>query len=300
MTVSARRTAAKYALKSHRVSERKACAAFRIARSVMRYTPRPAADEEMLRERIRILAMENRRYGCRRVTALLHREGWLVNAKKVHRIWKDEGLSLRRKRPGRRQYGPKGEVGKKAEYPNHVWTLDLMHDITINSRAFRILNVVDEFTREALVMRVGTRIDSIDVIESLKMIARKRGMPKFLRSDNGPEFLANIVKKWLSDEGCETIYIERGSPWQNAYIESFNGKFRDECLNVNLFENGRHAMEVVSEWLNEYNEFRPHSSLGYKTPREFAARYYSSLRAAPSGTGNTDRVEKPKLQVVLK
>jgi len=132
------------------------------------------------------------------------------------------------------------------------------------------------------------------------VIAGKRGMPGFLRSDNGPEFLANAVKRWLTDEGCESIYIEPGSPWQNAYIESFNGKFRDECLNMNLFENGRHALEVVNEWHTEYNELRPHSSLGYETPREFAARYYSSLRATPSGTGNTDHLENPKLQVVLK
>jgi hypothetical protein len=125
-------------------------------------------------------------------------------------------------------------------------------------------------------------------------------MPGFLRSDNGPEFLANAVKRWLTDEGCESIYIEPGSPWENAYIESFNGKFRDECLNMNLFENGRHALEVVNEWQTEYNELRPHSSLGYETPREFAARYYSSLRATPSGLCNTDRVEKPKLQMVLK
>jgi len=300
VTVSARRTAVKYAEESHDASERKACTAFRIARSVMRYKPRPKVDEQRLRERVRNLAMENRRYGCRRVAAVLCREGWRVNSKRVHRIWKDEGLSLKRKRPRRRQYGPKGEVKKGAEYPNHVWSLDLMHDVTISKRAFKILNVVDEFTREALVMRVGTRIDSIDVIDSLKVIARRRGMPKFLRSDNGPEFLATAVRRWLADEGCESIYIEPGSPWQNAYIESFNGKFRDECLNMNVFESGRHAMEVVSEWMNEYNEFRPHSSLGYKTPREFAARYYSSLRATPSGLCNTDRVEKPKLQVVLK
>jgi transposase InsO family protein len=300
VTVSARRTAAKYALESHRVSERKASGAFRIARSVMRYTPRPAVDEERLRERIRILAMENRRYGCRRVTAVLRREGWLVNVKRVHRIWKDEGLSLKRKRPKRRQYGPRGEVKRKAEGPNDVWSWDFMHDCTVNGRQFKILNVVDEFTREVLVMRVGTRIDSMDVIASMKMLAEKRGMPKHIRSDNGPEFVANALKKWLCDEGCGTIYIEPGSPWQNAYIESFNGKVRDECLNMNVFENGHHAKDVVSEWMNEYNEFRPHSSLGYETPREFAARYYSSLRATPSGTGNTDRLENPKLQVVLK
>ena len=300
VTASERRIVVNYALKSYVVSERNACATFGIARSVMRYMPRPKADEERLRERIRILAAENRRYGCRRVTALLRREGWRVGAKKVHRIWKNEGLSLKRKRPRRRQYGPKGEVRKKAEYPNHVWSLDLMYDRTVNGRLFKILNVVDEFTREALLTRVGARIDSIDVIESLRMIALKRGMPKFLRSDNGPEFLAKAVKSWLSENGCETIYIEPGSPWQNAYIESFNGKFRDECLNMNLFENGRHAQEVVNVWQTEYNEFRPHSSLGYLSPREFAARYYSSLRATPSGTSNTDRLRNPKLQVVLK
>ena len=292
--------AAKHLQAEHELSERRSCVVVGISRSTIRYVRTVKADEGKLRARIRCLAHENRRYGCLRITALLKREGLVVNKKRVHRIWKEEGLGLKSKRPKRRLYGPRGEVKRKAEGPNDVWSWDFMHDRTVNGRQFKILNVVDEFTREALVMRVGARIDSMDVIGSMKMLVGKRGMPKHIRSDNGPEFAANAVKKWLSDERCGTIYIEPGSPWENAYIESFNGKFRDECLNMNLFENGRHALEVVNEWQTEYNELRPHSSLGYETPREFAARYYSSLRATPSGTGNTDCLENPKLQVVLK
>ena len=284
----------------HELSERTSCESVSISRSTVHYLPKAKADEDALRERIRCLAHENRRYGCMRITALLRREGIHVNKKRVHRIWKEEGLGLKSKRPKRRQYGPKGEVKKKAECPNDVWSWDFMHDRTENGRRIKMLNIVDEFTREALVMRVDARIDSLDVLQTIQMLCGVRGMPKHLRSDNGGEFIANVVREWLAEIECETIYIEPGSPWENAYIESFNGKVRDECLNMNLFQNGRHAVEVVGEWMDEYNEFRPHSSLNYRTPKEFAHENMFPLRAAPSGRTYSDCRKTPKLQVVLK
>ena len=298
--VRSRVVVAKHVQTSGELSERRSCALVGVSRSTARYVRKTNGGDEKLRERISGLANENRRYGCRRIHALLKREGWHVNIKRVHRIWKAEGLGLKRKRPKRRRQSPKGEVRRKAERPNEVWSWDFEHDRTENGRMLKILNIVDEFTREALVMRVEARIDSMDVIETMEMLAEKKGMPAYVRSDNGPEFIAGAIRKWLSERNCGTMYIDPGSPWQNPYIESFNGKARDECLNMNIFESGKHARDVVGEWMREYNEFRPHSSLGYLAPREFAIRYYRTLRAAPSVSCNTETGENPKLQVVLK
>ena len=300
MTVPDRRVAVEIARMDHGMSERKACEVFHISRNGNRYEPRPREDESELRDRIKKLVEANPRYGYRRIHALLRREGILVNIKRVHRIYREEGMMLRPKRPKRRQYAPKGEVKRKSEYPNHVWTVDIIFDRLANGRQFKILNIVDEFTREALLMRVGARIDSMDVIESLKMLMESRGEPVHLRSDNGSEFIAGAVKKFIEKTDCSSVYIDPGSPWQNPYIESFHGKLRDECLNMNIFLNGNHVKSVVSDWMDEYNNFRPHSSLGYKTPREFAIRYESSLRATPSGSTHTELLENPKLRLVQK
>jgi len=288
----ARRAAAKYLREELGRSERHACRTVGISRTALQYKPKPKPDEKSLRERIRELASENRRYGYRRIAVLLGLE-WQVNWKRVHRIWKEEGLGLKRKRPPKRRYGPKGEVIKKAEHPNHVWTYDFIEDRTVKQDRIRILAVVDEFTREALAILVERHIGSPDVLDTLEMLVEQRGAPRHIRSDNGPEFIANAVKVWLEKRGCETIYIEPGSPWQNAYIESFNGKFRDECLNMHLFHNGREAKEIIENWRLEYNERRPHSALGYLAPAEFFRRYVGSLRATPSGTLPTAAQVKP-------
>lgn len=273
-------------------SERHSCRAVGISRTSFHYVPKPKPNEKRLREEIISLASEHRRYGCRRIAALIRRK-CQVNEKRVHRIWKEEGLGLKRKRPPRRDYGPKGAVKRKAERPNHVWSYDMIEDRTSRQDRIRILTVIDEFTREALAILVARHIGSPDVLDTLEMLVERRGAPEHIRSDNGPEFIANAVQRMLGDKGCETIYIKPGSPWQNAYIESFNGKLRDECLNMHLFRNGQEAKDVIENWRVEYNERRPHSALDYLAPVEFYRRYIRSLRATPSGNLHTGLPPKP-------
>lgn len=279
---AAQRTVVNDLVRQGQCSERKACTLVEVARSTKRYTRRVRSDEGLLRERIRALANRHRRYGYRRITALLRREGMKVNVKRVHRIWKLEGLGLKRKRPKRRAYGPTGQVLNKAESPNHVWTYDFIEDRTERGGTLRMLTVLDEFTRECLAIRVERSIGSQRVIDTLKWLFLLHGAPTHLRSDNGPEFIAKALRKWLGERGANTMYITPGSPWENPYIESFNGSLRDECLNMHLFTNGRHAQDVTEQWRKEYNELRPHSSLNYKTPAEFAAHLGNSSRPTAS------------------
>ena len=299
MSPRAKRLATKAAEKDHDISERRACRLVGLARSTARYEPKPRADERALVGRIRDLAARHKRYGYRRVTALLRREGSAVNHKRVHRLWKAEGLQVRRKPRRRRRAGPKGEVLKRSEYPNHVWTYDFMEDRTERGGKLRILTVLDEYTRESVAIRVERSIPAEKVIDTLEWLFMTRGAPEHIRSDNGPELTANAIQAWLARNECETIYISPGSPWENPFIESFNGSFRDECLNMELFANIREAREIVETWRCDYNDLRPHSSLGYKTPSEFAkawaekngsedsARAASSLR--PTASANLQR-----------
>lgn len=264
-------------------SERGACRLVGVSRSTFRYEPEGETEEEaILRRRIRELAHRHKRYGCRRITVLLRREGWEVNKKRVHRIWKGEGLQIPRRRPRKRRQGPKGEVVRKAQYKDHVWSYDFVEDSTEGGRKLRFLTVVDEYTRECLAIEVGLSFGAKEVIECLEWLYLTRGVPKYIRSDNGPELVAKALQKWLGEKGCKTIYIKPGSPWENPYIESFNGKFRDECLNMEVFRNVREAQVVVQEWRKEYNEFRPHSALGNLTPAEFSASSVSS--ASPTAS----------------
>jgi len=258
--------------------ERQGCELVGVSRSVARYEPQEREGEADLRSRIRELSRRHKRYGYRFVTELLRREGQIVNHKRVYRLWKEEGLALPRKRPKRRRAGETVEVVNKATYRDHVWTYDFVEDRTDKGNKLRMLNVMDEYTRECLAIRVERSIDSFKVRDTLNWLFLTRGVPAHIRSDNGPEFIAKTLKDWLAESGCKTIYIEPGSPWENPYIESFNGKFRDECLNREIFTTAREAQEVVERWRREYNEFRPHSSLGYMTPSEFSLRYGSSSR----------------------
>lgn len=258
--------------------ERQGCELVGVSRSVARYEPQEREGEADLRSRIRGLSRRHKRYGYRFVTELLRREGQIVNHKRVYRLWKEEGLALPRKRPKRRRAGETVEVVNKATYRDHVWTYDFVEDRTDKGNKLRMLNVMDEYTRECLAIRVERSIDSFKVRDTLNWLFLTRGVPAHIRSDNGPEFIAKTLKDWLAESGCKTIYIEPGSPWENPYIESFNGKFRDECLNREIFTTAREAQEVVERWRREYNEFRPHSSLGYMTPSEFSLRYGSSSR----------------------
>jgi len=264
-----------------RGSERLACRLGGRSRSVVRYAARERGDDVELVSKIHELAVGHGRHGYRRVTVLLRREGWKVNRKRVHRSWKAEGLSLPLRRPRRRRVGPVGEIVNKAEYPNHVWSYDFLEDRTERGGKLRILAIIDEYTRECLSTRIAPSIPASTVLEVLEWLFLVRGIPKYVRSDNGPEFIAKAVCQWLKESGCQTIFINPGSPWENGYIESFIDKLRDECLNREIFRNGKEARTIVEAWRQEYNNYRPHSSLGYLTPAEFAKRYYENnqLRA---------------------
>jgi len=274
----ARRSAVEYLVKQMRSSQRRACVVVGLSRSLVSYIARWRRDEAELIKKIHKLAIRHSRYGYRRITVLLRREGFRVNKKRVHRIWKSEGLGLPRRRPRRRRMGPVEEIINKAEYPDHVWSYDFVEDRTERGGKLRILAIIDEYTRECLAIRVASSIPASAVVEVLEWLFLTRGVPKYLRSDNGPEFVARAVCQWLKESGCQTLFITPGSPWENGYIESFNDKLRDECLNREIFRNGQEAQAIVETWRQEYNNYRPHSSLGYLTPAEFARRYYEKNR----------------------
>lgn len=264
----------RYLTKEGRCSQRRACAVVRIPRSLVRYIARRRKDEAKLVRKIHKLAIRHSRYGYRRITALLRREGLRVNKKRVHRIWKSEGLGLPRRRPRRRRMGPVDEIINKAEYPNHVLSYDFVEDRTERGGKLRILAIIDEYTRECLAIMVKPSISASAVTRVLEWLFLTRGVPKYIRSDNGPEFISKAVCQWLKESGCQTLFIKPGSPWENGYIESFNDKLRDECLNREVFRNGKEAQVIVEAFRQEYNNYRPHSSLGYLTPAEFARSYY--------------------------
>ncbi len=249
-----------------------------IPRSLVRYIARQRKDEAELIKKIHKLAIRHSRYGYRRISVLLRRGGWQVNRKRVHRIWKSEGLGLPRRRPKRRRVGPAGEIVNKAGYPNHVWSYDFVEDRTERGGKLRILAIIDEYTRECLAIRVAPSIPATAVLEALEWLFLTRGVPKHIRSDNGPEFVSKAICQWLETSGCSSLFITPGSPWENGYIESFFDKLRDESLNREVFRNGREAQVIVENWRQEYNNYRPHSSLDYLTPVEFARQYYEKNR----------------------
>ena len=284
----------KYLVKQMGSSQRRACVVVGLSRSLVRYIARRRRDEAELIKKIHKLAIRNSRYGYRRITVLLRREGFRVNKKRVYRIWKSEGLGLPRKRPKRRRVAPTGGIVNKAKYPNHVWSYDFVEDRTERGGKLRILVIIDEYTRECLAIRIAPSIPASTVVGVLEWLFLTRGVPKYLRSDNGPEFVARTVCQWLKENGCQTLFITPGSPWENGYIESFNDKLRDECLNREVFRNGREAQVIVETWRGEYNNYRPHSSLGYLTPAEFARRYYGNKQA---GEAEQSRVKAGSLSL---
>lgn len=279
----AKRQGAERVMTERSYSQRRACGLVRIHRSSARYQPRRNPEEAELRGYIRQLANRLPSYGCPRITEILGREGHPANHKRVHRIWKLEGLQIPRRRPRKRRRGPEGQVIHRAEFPNHVWSYDFLEDRTETGGKLRILTVLDEFTRESLEIRVERSIPSAKVIDTLEWLGLVRGLPAHIRSDNGPEFVAKAVRNWLGEKGCRAIYIKPGSPWENPYIESFNGKLREECLNRHAFANGREAQEIVTNWKEEYNRYRPHSSLGYQTPEEFASTFNKPMELPDPG-----------------
>lgn len=250
------------------VSERKACRVLGQHRSTQRYDKRVAEDEEILTSRIIDLASRYGRYGYRRVTALLRNEGWIVNHKRVERIWRKEGLKVPQKQPKRaRLWLNDGSVVRlRPLFPKHVWSYDFMQDRTHNGVPFRILNVIDEYTRECLAVRVARSLTHRDVLAVLANLFVHNGVPVHIRSDNGSEFTARRVRSWLAKLEVKPLFIEPGSPWENGYIESFNGKMRDELLNGEIFYSLKEAQILIEMWRKEYNTIRPHSSLGYQPP----------------------------------
>jgi putative transposase len=221
-----------------------------------------------LAERIIALATQYGRYGYRRITAMLRQEGWQVNHKRVERIWRREGLKVPQKQPkrGRLWLNDGSCIRLRPEYKDHVWSYDFVMARTSEGRAFRMLNIIDEYTRECLAILVKRRITSQDVIDVLFHLFIFRGISEHIRSDNGPEFTAKAVREWLERLGVKTLFIEPGSPWENGYIESFNGKLRDELLNREIFTTLTEAKILLEQWRKEYNQVRPHSSLGYQPP----------------------------------
>ena len=261
------------AMAAFRVSERRACRALGVPRSTQRYIGTGRERDEALLLRIRELSREHPRYGYRRITALLRREGWSVNRKRVHRLWRREGLKVPQIQRKRRRLGH-GENScsrRRSERPNHVWSYDFIHDQTADGRQLKILPVVDEFTRECLTIEVERGLDAEDVVSTLEYLLEIRGEPEHIRSDNGPEFIAEAVRSWLARRGSKTLYIAPGSPWENAYSETFNSRLRDELLDREVFETLKEAKVIVEDHRLDHNHRRPHSSLGYRTPAEFAA-----------------------------
>ena len=250
------------------VSERRACLVLGQHRSTQRKVPRGRADEERLRQDIITLSETYGRYGYRMVTGLLNNAGWHVNHKRVERIWRSEGLKVPRKhkKRGRLWLNDGSCVRLRPKRPNHVWSYDFVHERTHDGRAFRTLNIIDEFSKEALMIRVNRKLNSTDVVDALTDLFILRGPPAYIRSDNGPEFVAEKVRKWITTVGAKTAFIEPGSPWENGYCESFNSRFRDELLNGEIFYTLKEAQIIIEKWRIHYNTVRPHSSLGYKPP----------------------------------
>ncbi len=251
-----------------KVSERRACKVLGQCRVTQRYASYVAGEEEKLIARIIELATQYGRYGYRRITALLKQEYWQVNNKKVERIWKREGLKVPQKQPKRRRLwlNDGSCIRLRPEHKDHVWSYDFVVARTADGRPFRILEILDEYTRECLDIVVDRCINSQDIIDHLFNLLVFRGIPEHIRSDNGPEFTAKAIRNWLSRLGVKTLYIEPGSPWENGYIESFNGKLRDELLNREIFTTLLEARVLIEEWRREYNQVRPHSALRYKPP----------------------------------
>ena len=271
----------KHVQKRLEVSERRACLVLEQPRSSQRYPSQPREAERELAGRMLELVKRHPRYGYRRIWALLREEGFTINRKRVYRLWRQEGLKVPVKRHKKRRLGTSqnGIVHHRATHPDHVWAWDFVHDTTEDGRPLKFLSIVDEYTRECLALNPRRSFKSGDVIDVLKELFLIRGSPEHIRSDNGPEFIAHAIGAWLAIAKVRTLYIEPGSPWENGYAESFNGRVRDELLDGELFTCLAEAKMLSTQWRLEYNHRRPHSSLGYVAPAVFAA----SLAGPPVG-----------------
>jgi transposase InsO family protein len=275
------------------VSERRACRVLGQARAVQRYTPQVRDDEAPVTARIIELAAVYGRYGSPRITAMLHAEGWGVNHKRVERIWRRAGLKVPSRQPkrGRLWLNDGSCVRLRPERRDHVWAYDFVSGRTHDGVPFRMLTIVDEFTRECLVIDVARKLGSDDVLERLAWLMATRGVPEHIRSDNGPEFTAAVVREWLGRVGVTTLFIEPGSPWENGYVESFNGKLRDELLDREIFYSLSEAKVLIERWRKHYNQVRPHSALGYRPPAPEAIAAGPPSAALRAGQQQRESVE---------
>ena len=251
------------------LSVRRACRLVGLGRSTWQYRPRPRADETTLRQRLRELAEQRRRFGAPRLHVLLRREGWIVNHKRTERLYRAEGLALRRRRHRKRAAGVRVTL-PAATQPNERWSMDFLHDRLADGRRFRVLTMVDDYSRECPALVADTSLPGVRVVEVLDRLAETHGLPQRLTIDNGPEFAGSALDAWAYRRGVHLHFIEPGHPTQNAYVESFNGKVRDECLNEHWFSTLEEARGLLEAWRQDYNTVRPHSSLGDLTPAEFA------------------------------
>jgi len=269
-----RREAVERTQRTLEVSQRRACKVVGQPRGTQRYRPRQPDRDRVLVQRMLQWVRHHPRYGYRRIWALLRSEGFGVNRKRIYRLWRQEGLKVPRKQRKRRRLGSSenGCARRRAAWINHVWCYDFLSDQTGDGRTLKLLTIEDEYTRESLAIEVERSLTSTDVIETLRYLFELRGAPGWIRSDNGPEFIARALRQWLRDSGVGTLYIEPGAPWENAYSESFNSRFRDELLDRELFTSLREAKVLAEDYRLQYNHRRPHSSLGYQTPAAFAAR----------------------------
>jgi len=249
------------------ISERRTCKVIGMARSTQHYHPALKNDDALRLAMIR-LAKHYGRYGYRKIAQLLRVEGWPVNHKKVERLWREEGLQLpvRHKKRRRLYHKNSSIIRLRPRYPNHIWSIDFVHDKLSNGRPYKMLTVLDEYTREALCVAVKFRMGNADVLEALYPLFLKHGKPEFIRSDNGPEFIAEAFQAWLTKAGIKPIRIYPGSPWENGYNERFNGTLRNEVLNVEWFTTTRQAQTAINIWLRQYNHVRPHQALNMRPP----------------------------------
>ncbi len=281
--------------KTFEISERRACWAIGQPRSSQRYVSMKIDKDAAVVERMVALSRENPRYGYRRVWALLRREGWAVNKKRVQRLWREADLKVPTKERKRQRLMGSSEnscTRRRAQYIDHVWSYDFAMDATEDGRRLKVIPIVEEYSRECLALEMERSITAEGVVEVLDRLFTERGEPTYIRSDNGPEFIAEAIKRWLASSGVKTLYIEPGAPWENAYSETFISRLRDELLNREVFANLKEAKMLAKDYREHYNHHRPHGALGYLTPIEFAAI------EALSGQTSVPTEEQKELQSV--
>jgi putative transposase len=281
------------------LSERRACRYVGQHRSTQRHEPVMAVEDQALRSELRGISRRRPRWGYRRAHQLLLDEGWELNRKRTQRLWREEGLRVPQRRRKRQRLGistvPADRL--RAERPDHVWAIDFQWDQTADGHNLKLLHVVDEYTREALAIECRRRIDSDQTVNVLdRLVAERRSTPAFIRCDNGPEMTANALRDWCRFSGAGSAYIEPGSPWQNAYVESFGGRVRDELLSVELFSCLAEAQVLIEDWREDYNHHRPHSSLGMMTPVAFAASFHQP-QPGTTATAAEERIEQGRLRI---